>query len=105
MVVKLKSVQPHLDETDEVFDFTVEVESQGRVQTLDFVTAETLLDQYEFAVLVAKRLGFILQRESNWRGVLAEAWRSPQATLALSHEFEDGEDDMILVGESPLAAG
>ncbi|MGE0377072.1 MAG: hypothetical protein AB7I48_19350 [Planctomycetaceae bacterium] len=103
MFAKLKSVKPCLNDNDDFFEFDVQVEFQGWVRTISCVTAEKLLDQYEFAVLVAESLGCLMQRESDWRQVLADVWDPPRPIPSAAFDFDD-DDDIVLTEEWSTAA-
>ncbi len=98
MTATLKSVQPIFDEHDDFFDFDIDVEVLGEIQTIRHVEAQKLLDQHEFAVLVAERIGCLMRRESDWRHALADAWKPP-ALRHVGQEAPEEEEEMVLTEE------
>lgn len=98
MFAKLKSVRPCLNDNDDFFEFDVQVEFQGWVRTIPSVPAAKLLDQHEFAIVVAENLGCLIDRETNWRQTLADVWHPPRPVPNTSFEFDE-DDDIVLTDE------
>ncbi|MBX3440038.1 MAG: hypothetical protein KF861_21285 [Planctomycetaceae bacterium] len=106
MIAKLKSVRPFLvDENEELYEFDVDLDVMGEIQTVRHISAERLLDAQRFAVAVAENLGLLIQEERHWRRALAGAWQTPEAKPDWADEegeaFDEDSEEMVLADDSP----